>query len=196
MKKLLALDMSTKCTGWATFNLDTGELLEYGLIKPKVPGISKLKYPMKALYNMLDMAQKLAELVDEHQPEKIVIEEVNRGINRIAQKSLDALHFVFLERLVEGYPEGLEKLLYVDSNGLNGWRGKLGLRLSKEDKAINKKIRANNKKQKKNDAVINWKTLSVRYVNEHFKVGLRTDNDPKTDGDIGDAICIGYSYFI
>ncbi len=196
MKTLLALDLSTNCSGWALYDMKTKHLLKYGILKPKIKGISKMKYPEAPLMKILDMSEKLTQLVKEHNPSHIIIEEVNRGINRIAQKSLDALHFVLLGRLVGDLSYPLKKISYVDSNGSKGWRGKLGMRLSEADKKNNKAIRAANRKAKLKKAVINWKTLACRWANAHFEVKLSTNNNPKTDGDIADAVCIGYSYFI
>lgn len=190
--KLLAIDLSTSCTGWATF--EDNALTGYGIIEPEVKGGHKLRYPKKALYTVMDMAEKVAAKVLEVNPDEIVIEEVNRGVSRISQKSLDAVHFFLLRELM-AHPRFLDVVTYRDSNGKTGWRGKLGIALSDDDKILNKEIRKEAKKMKiKHPDVINWKTVAVRYVNKHFNLGLCTDFDPKTDGDIADAICLGVAH--
>lgn len=191
--KLLALDLSTNASGWAYF--ESNKLKSYGLIKPSVKGISKMKYPEAPLMKSISMVEQVLELISQKSPDLILIEEVNRGINRIAQKSLDGLHFLLLKELRAWGKGSLEKVAYMDSNGRKGWRPKLGIGLSESDKEENKKIRKENKKLKKGKkAVITWKTLSVRHVNLLFSLGLSKANDPKTDGDIADAICLGLAY--
>jgi len=190
-KIIMTLDLSTKSTGWAVFQKNNSDLIAYGVIKPaKIPGISKMVYPESSFERIMSMSDQLKDLVSEHDPDELWIEEVNRGVNRISQKSLDALHFFVLDRLKLIDPTWVRHVNYIDSNGRNGWRGKLGLRLSLEDKAHNKIIRAKNKKNPLKLRVIDWKTLAARYANEYF--GLELDvNARTTDADIADAICIG-----
>jgi hypothetical protein len=135
----------------------------------------------------------LKDLIAEHSPDVIVIEEVNRGINRIAQKSLDALHFFVLDYLCLLSTDWLDKIVYVDSNGAKGWRGALGLRLSEEDKKFNKDIRNKNKKSKLKYAPIDWKVLSQRFVNDKFKLKFDVVNNT-SDADICDAIALGVAF--
>lgn len=197
MGTLLALDLSTSCTGYAVFDLETKALLRYGIIEPEVPGSSKLRYPKKALLTVMSMTDRVLELIKAELPQKIVIEEVNRGVSRISQKSLDSLHFFILRAMHEFEPTLLDIVNYIDSNGKQGWRPALGIHLSEEDKELNKQLRAEAKKKKaKKPKVVNWKTLAVRYVIEHYKLNLCTDLDPKTDGDISDAICLGVAFML
>jgi len=201
MRKLLSLDLSTSCTGYAIFDLDSEELLEYGAIKPKVPLLSKMKYPEGAYHRIVDMSTRILEVIQIHEPEHIIIEEVNRGINRIAQKSLDALHFFVLDILYFIEPEWLKAVVWRDSNGRKGWRGMLGLQLSVADKEYNKTVRAFNKSAKrkkdklKKQPVIDWKKLAQLWVNAnyetHFDVWANAE-----DADIVDAICVGSSFFL
>lgn len=195
----LCLDLSTNSTGWAIF--EDGKLKEYGALKPKVKGISAMKYPEGAYNRIIDISDKVKDLVADKNPDKIVIEEVNRGINRIAQKSLDALHFFVLDRLLLVDPMVFKKLAYCDSNGKKGWRGKLDLKLDEQDKEWNRNAREFNKKNsadikkglKKSLDIIDWKDLSLRYVNKKFKLNL--DKDEAGHVDIADAIAMGASLF-
>lgn len=198
MKKiLLTLDLSTTSTGYAVFEYDSSgfELKKHGVVKPKVPGIHKMQYPEAAYHRILDVSNQVKDLVAEHDPNVLVVEEINRGINRIGQKSLDALHFFVLDRLLLINQDWLKKVKYVDSNGTKGWRGKLGLKLSDEDKAQNKEIRNYNKRKstKLKKAVIDWKVLAQRYVNEKFGTTFDVVANSE-DADICDAIAIGCAH--
>jgi len=183
----LSIDLATVSTGWAVFK---GKKLEaYGQLAPTIEGISKMKYPEKALHRIVAMAAAVRDLVAEHNPDELVIEEVNRGVSRISQKSLDAVHFFVLEYLKILHPDWPKEVKYMDSNGKKGWRGALKLYLSAEDKKQNAVIRKENKKSKVKRKVINAKTLSIRYVNKKYK--LQLNEDVKGDPDKADAICVG-----
>lgn len=191
--KLLALDLSTSATGYAVFESD--KLTSYGVLTPKIVGVSKLRYPIKPLYAILDISEKVIRLIQSEKPDAIVIEEVNRGISRISQKSLDALHFFILDLILKVNEPLLQEVEYMDSNGPKGWRPCLGIQLSDEDKLLNAKIRKEAKRSKvKSPAVVNWKTLAVRYVNAKYSLNLSGDLDPGTDGDIADAVALGTAY--
>ena len=92
------------------------------------------------------MSTDVQKLITELAPEQLVIEEVNRGISRIGQKSLDALHFFVLFELRKCFPNLLDSLAYLDSNGTTGWRTVLKMKLSDADKKHNLQARKNNKK--------------------------------------------------
>lgn len=88
----------------------------------------------------------------------------------------------------------------MDSNGKKGWRPVLNIKLDDQDKEYNKQARefnAKNKKaikdgDKKEKEIINWKHLSIRYVNKRLKMNLDIENDG--DADIADAIALGMAY--
>jgi hypothetical protein len=189
-RRLLALDLSNRCTGWALFDLDTKKLIKCGFISSNEKGISTLKYPRKALEQIIRMSTDVAKLIKDLAPERLVVEEVNRGISRIGQKSLDALHFFVLFSLRESFPNLLDSLEYLDSNGASGWRTFLKMKLSDADKKHNAKARKNNKKSKIKIPVLNWKHLSARFVNDRYDLGLDVDKR-ESDGDVADAICVG-----
>ncbi len=195
MRLLLSLDLSTSCTGFAVFDLDSKKLLRSGRLKPKVPGIHKLKYPKAALLTIVDMTLQVGNLVADVKPQHLVIEEVNRGINRIGQKSLDAVHFFVLHHLLKTFPDLLDNMTYVDSNGKKGWRKLLGLQLSDKDKQVNAEIRLYNRRVKKSQKapLIDYKVLAQRWVNATFKT---TFNVWETvgDNDEVDAIALGAAY--
>lgn len=187
--KTLILDLSTSSTGYALF--DGKSLKAYGTVSPsKIPGISKMTYPEKAYEKIVSVSDQIEVLVRDLSPDRIICEEVNRGINRISQKSLDALHFFVLDRLKKLDPKWLSKIEYMDSNGKTGWRGKLGLKLSAEDKKYNAKARRHNKKSKLKQPIIDWKTLAQRWVNINLDTNFDVVNN-NGDADICDAIALG-----
>lgn len=202
IKKLLALDLSTSVTGWAFF--EDGKLVDHGMIVPKVKGITKMLYPEKQLAKMRDISVKLFDLLMLKDPDHIVIEEINRGISRIGQKSLDALHFLFIDEIdkMNVYEDFFSKLTYYDSNGKDGWRTHLKMRLGKDDKEYNKMAREYNKKNAKKIKagaaprrdIVDWKNLAIRFVNENHKLDL--DKKVKGSGDIADAICMGHAFLM
>lgn len=194
MKKIvLSLDLSTTATGWARFNLDTKELIDYGFLKPILSKIEKkYLYPAIQLSKMRNLSDQILPLITE-ETTHIVIEEINRGKNRLGQKVLDGFHFILMDRLPL---KEINKVIYRDSDGSDGWRSRAGLalQLSDFDKDQNKQIRKfNNKlaKGEKDVPVINQKTLACRFVNKKFGLNLNSEVN-STDGDIADAIGLGY----
>lgn len=184
--KLLALDLSTTCTGVAIFDIKTKKLEKYYSIKPNTKGMSKLETLEIALNKIEDLTSQLSKILKDLNPELIIIEQINRGVNRLSQKTLDIMHGSLLFEIRK--QKMLNKINFVDSSA---WRKGLGIRLSDEDKKHNKNIRKTSKKDKRLKLeVINWKTLAVRYVNEHFKLQLDDKNH-----DTADSICVGY-YFL
>lgn len=196
MKILLSLDLSTNCTGWATFNCKTRGLLEYGIIEPiNAKGYTRLRYPQSALYRIISMAEQVSAFIIKTQPDQLIIEEVNRGISRTGQKSLDALHFFVLFFLITTGKEFIDKVQYVDSNGKKGWRTKLGLKLTDLDKLHNKEVKKwnKNKKNRPKKVVINWKHLAARFVKQAYGIVLDVDA-LESNGDLADAISIGTAH--
>lgn len=196
MSKLLSIDLSTACTGFALFNRETKELLEYGHIKPKVKGLHKFKYPEATLLVILDMTEKVGQMIDRTKPDRIVIEEINRGISRIGQKGLSAIHFFVLHSILVNRPELIKTLVYLDSNGKKGWRPILGLKLSDQDKQVNAEIRnKNRRKGAKKAPKIDWKVLAQRWVNKRLSKSFNVW-EKKSDSDEVDSICIGLAYLL
>lgn len=199
MRTLLSLDLSTTCSGFAKLDMDTKALITYGVLKPnfknpKRKGISQFMYPQIQLFKMRELAQQVIDLIDPT-VEKIVIEEINRGKNRLGQKVLDGFHFIVLDRMKES---DLFKVQYFDSDGKDGWRSAKGLalQLSDLDKMINKERRTFNKKLGKETRempVITQKTLACRFVNKQFGLHLDDDSD-SSHADIADAIGLGWFY--
>lgn len=190
---LLALDLSTTCTGWALFNINTKALITYGTLKPTTKGgIAKLTYPRQQLTKMIDLSLQIKNLLDQYKPSQIVIEEIAGSKNRLGQKVLDGLHWIVLMHI----PDYVDVISYYDVTGAEGWRTNLGLKLTEADKAANKEAKKLNPKLGKGNTklpIYDAKDLAARHVNKKYGLAL----DPQTsqsDTDIADAISIGDAY--
>lgn len=179
--------------GWAKFCMNTFALLAFGVIEPDYKNPKKLlAYPQMHILKLRRLADQVLELIDA-KVRKVVVEEINRGKNRLGQKVLDGFHFVLLERM----PWDIAQMVtFWDSDGLTGWRSAqgLGLQLSEVDKATNKDRKKFNKKlgrREKKLHIITQKTLACRFVNKHY--GLKLDEyKDSTDADRADAIGLGH----
>lgn len=195
MKKLLTIDLSTTCTGWALFDVDKRQLMDFGAIKPVKKGLSKAVYPLKQLYVMRNLADQLEILIRKIAPDIIVVEEVNRHKSRMSGKTLDGAHWIFLDKLLISEEDFAKRVRYRDSDGPTGWRSRLNLRLGENDKKLNAERKKINRRKTKGSAdlpIINKKHLAARYVNS--TLGLNFDVDKNaTDNDIVDAIGMGLS---
>lgn len=193
--RILSLDLSTSVTGWAVF--EKGKLVKTGMLVPKIKGITKMGKLEKAYRKIVCMSNLVRDVVAEVEPDHIVVEEINRGMNRLGQKVLDSLHYFVVDKLVMLDDDWLNQISYIDTSE---WRGILKVKLDDSDKAWNKKAREYNKlnktgiknKTKVKKDVIDWKALAVRYVNKHFKQTL--DVKVKGDNDIADAICVAAAF--
>lgn len=195
MRTLLSLDMSTSCTGWAVFNIDTFELVRYGSVKPVTKyndkHITKYKYPEQQLLKMINLAEQIREIIHLNQPTLIVIEEIAGSKQRLGQKVLDGLHWIVLYLNREIIPI----VSFYDVSGIVGWRTDLKLRLSEADKINNKENKKLNKSLKASQRlpIVDWKTLACRHVNRKFGMNLNPDLNT-SDADVGDAIAIGDAF--
>lgn len=174
---IIGLDLSTSSTGYCVFEVKGRKktLLKHGIVKPKVKGISKHKYPIKTYLNMVDVASKLKDIIAEWEPEKVYIEEVNRGINRIGQKGLDGLHWMVIHYCIMIDPDFLKKIHYVDSNGKTGWRTILGISI-KDYKHLK-------------GTSLRWKVAAQDFVNKKYKKEFDVLTHP-SDADMIDSIAM------
>jgi hypothetical protein len=191
MRTLLALDLSTTCTGWAVFNIDDKSLVTYGTLKPKVKGLDKMEYPRQQLEKMNDLGLKIRSLVENYKPKYIVIEEIAGSKQRLGQKTLDGLHWIVLQL----NPEIIDIVTYYDVTGADGWRTNLGLKLTDADKEANKEAKKLNKHLTGKNKMPEYgpKDLACRYANFRYKLTL----DPQVnqyDADVGDAVCLGDAF--
>jgi len=192
ISKVLSLDLSTSCTGFSVFDLNTKKLLEYKAIKSNTKGLAGMTYPELTLTKMVNYAKVLREEIIAVNPSIIVIEEIAGSKQRLGQKTLDGMHWILLFHI----PEYLKKVYYYDVSGTNGWRTHLQLRLTDEDKKHNAQLKKFNKQIHPNQTPlkkIGFKHLSQRYANHIFGLTLNVD-ERVTDGDIADSLCMGYSF--
>lgn len=169
--KILGLDISTK-TGYAV--MDDGALIDYGLLK-----VNAVKDEHQEDFAMLERAnlvtQKIMDIILTHDPDKIVVEQTNQGSFRGSQKQLEFLHCTFLTEIVARNLKN--KVFYVDTSK---WRSILKIRLSKDQKTHNKKVKNGAAKGK-----ITPKHLVVIWANQKFGLKML-----KKDHDICDAIAL------
>lgn len=190
MKYLLSIDLSTNCTGWSVFEIETGKLVTYGYISGKnFKDTSKLRATLRKLEYM---ALGVLNIITNHAPSKIVIEEIAGSKNRIGQKTLDMAHGILL-KTIENYLDIVE---YYDVSGVDGWRTNLGLKLTESDKLANKEAKKLNPTLGRGVSklpIYDAKDLAARYANKTFGLGL----DPQVsqhDADLADSICMGHAY--
>lgn len=201
--KILCLDISTHA-GYAVLetrdNDELPSLLEYGVRKTDKTVLEYGQYPFCYIAMAREMAGKFGQLVLDHLPDVIVIEETNLGKNRYSQKALEFCHCLTLqllqsETVFTQIPK--VKVVYLSSSA---WRAALGLQMSKEDKRNNAKLSKAKKKaadtggklDKKSLGIkgkVNKKHLAVRYVNSTYNLNLKIK-----DNDVADAIALGLAY--
>ena len=114
--KLIAFDQSTTATGWALTDQQTGELLEYGVIKPKPsdPTNDRIRYTIK--YCMT--------LCNKHQPTFVFIEGIQVQKNPRVYEILAKLQGT-LEICLE------ERNYFVNVVKASEWRKKVGIKSRK-----------------------------------------------------------------
>ena len=202
--KVLSFDISSKA-GWALFDTDLPKphhLLKFGSL-----GIDKkvLDFPGPYPYNVMRaadcMAIQLVEIAKLHRPDAIVIEEVNLGKQRLAQRYLEWTHYALLGCIESEFPlDAMPKVFYISTSS---WRQALEQRMTTEDKRNNKQVKllknvgdADLKKElKKQSGVkgkIGTKHLSVRWANENYLQDFKRKDDDKADAiSIGAAFIVG-----
>lgn len=183
--KILALDLSTK-TGWAVLN-DENLLLGYGtLSRPsdarELPGeYSNLTPEYTGIWKAGRVAKLIAPLLVKYSPDIIVIERLPSGGFRHSKEMLYYIHFAVLSMLyLEGYQA---RVKYME---VSHWRSTLGLRLSKDQRQHNKKVKGHVARGK-----ITWKHLSVNMANAEYGLSLKLK-----DNDASDSILIAKSFII
>jgi len=150
------------------------QLESYGAIpQQNYKGHSKEKYPQKTARLAAGMAEVIDELIEDHTPDKIIIEEISIGgkcgVKQI--KGLAMLHGMVCYLLNNG-ARHIDFVEFMPCSGggkggiLPGWRSLLKL--------------------KKNG---DWKASAVKRANDDFKLKLKYD-----DNDVADAILIGQAY--
>lgn len=199
--KALALDISSHC-GYSLLektDQPLPNLLAYGTVHlgQTVFEISQ-HYPSNYYLAATIMAQKILDLVTMYKPDVIVVEQTVKGRARYTQKSLEWLHFAFLDLLSKQYPEYISnRLFYIDPSQ---WRKVLGVVLTKEEKKNNAKLSKAKSVAAKTGLKLDKKLLgiagkftkkhaAVKYVNALYGLNMKIK-----DNDTCDAVCVGLGY--
>lgn len=197
-ERVLSLDISSK-TGWSLLVISKeGYALEaYGQI-PQIPEPMGI-YPGNYVDWALMCYGKIVELIDEHAPDTLVIEETSKGSkNAYSQKILEYIHYNVAKLIKE---TGI-KAVYVLTEQ---WRRETGCVMSAEEKKKNKEVRDYKKKNNNTQVAYNKegkrigitgrKHVNVRRANEVFGKFLK---EPlrKRDEDLADSLLISYSYYL
>lgn len=195
--RILALDFSTS-TGYAVLEKDEGKdpvLVSYGVIKLPKPILAYGEYPFsyyKAAESLIEMTK---ELLAEHNPDVVVVEETNLGKSRYSQKALEFFHCLFSQTMC--YRAQQTSVIYLSSSA---WRQALGLQLSKEEKKANAKLAKAKREATEKGEKLDKKTIGIKgkitkkhvainYVNQRLGLELKAKHD-----DIADAICLALAF--
>ncbi len=181
--KTLALDLSTK-SGWSVF--EDGIRISSGVLdKVFVKDFNVNDEPGKSPlfpYNVIEAADTVCRmvmnLIGEHQPDALVIEQTTMGRNRFTQKLLEWIHFAFLKQIGGKMP-----LHFID---VSEWRKLVEMRLSVEEKRNNRDVSQGKKRGK-----VTKKHLAVNMVNAKYGLGLKIK-----DNDQADAILMNLAFHI
>jgi len=170
--KFIALDISS-CTGYAIF--DDNNLIEYGSITVKID--KDEKFPFNYLYTAKTLSQLIINKITSHSIKDIIIEASPGRITRNSQTFLDWIQYPIIS--------------FIDNNNYTvnymeiwKWHKLNGIKLTKDELKHNRKVR-----EKKEKGRITAKHLSVRKVNEIFKMTFKLK-----DHNITDAILIGVAF--
>lgn len=178
--RILGLDLSTH-VGWSLIE-DTDKLLSYGTNHFPDNFTPPLGYEPD--YAMKERAERvgnfIADSLAKWQPNLIYVEQTNAGAWRTDQKQLEFIHYAVLEAVEK--LEYANKLRYIDTSR---WRSILSIKMSKEQRAHNKAVKAKTVRGK-----ITPKHLAVAFVNQAYKLELLLK-----DNDAADAICIARAGF-
>lgn len=192
MKYLLSLDLSTTCCGWSVFEIETRKLVTYGILKPSTKGLYKMEYPKQQLTKMIDLSFKLLSLIENYKPHRIVVEEITGSRQRLGQKVLDGIHWLFLYHA----QKFIDIISYYDVSGIDGWRTNLGLRLTEADKLNNKESKKINKLLARGSRplhIVDAKDLACRYVNSIYGLNLNAEVN-QYDSDVADSVSMGDAF--
>ena len=202
--RVLALDLSTH-TGFAILEGEMGtkpKRLVSGTIDLDKPLFAFGSYPhnyRKAAAHMARQIYATAIIDDRAPPDAIVVEEINSGRSRYVQKMLENIHTAVLVHFDAVLPR--TKIVYLNSDGADGWRTNIGLTMSKEQKKANAKLSkakraasdSGTRLDKKRLGIkgkVTKKHLAVIRANVDFGLGLK-----QKDNNEADALLLGLAFF-
>lgn len=196
--KLLALDISKRAPGWSVIDFVEGtelHLARWGVIPNEKHTLTYGPYPDCYRLAASDVATPLLALIEEHNPDVVVVEETNLGKNRYTQKLLEFIHLSFQQLVRLHYPD--MKLVYISSSQ---WRSTMGIGLTSAQKYQNGKLSRAKKSAEAKGLKVDKKALgiagrvtkkhaAVNFVNDKFHLGFKVK-----DNDIAESICLGLAY--
>jgi Holliday junction resolvasome RuvABC endonuclease subunit len=196
-ERVLSLDLSTK-TGYALIvSSDKGAALEaYGQIK-KIDCPEEEPYPGSYVTWAYKCYNEVEKVIEEYQPDILVIEEVTKSKNPFSQKILDWLHFLVAKYIQE---TGIRNVFFQTGE----WRREVGSYMNDAERKRNKEVREYKKKNKtklaydikgKRIGMIGKKHVTIRLINDLFKDQLKTPLRRK-DEDAADGISLSLCYHL
>lgn len=207
---VLTLDLSTR-TGGAVFDTASSELLidvfdidkkgesplsTNTMLKGETKKARKRKaiatrydpsnHPLDFLIFVDTFTDLIFNKVKEIKPDRIVVEQTNKGRDRWRQKLIEWIHQSLMTKLaLDDY-----NITYIDTIE---WRRLLDLKLSAQNRKDNKLIREYNRNKKPDEegavGIVDEKDLAINFVEKTLGYKLK-----KKENDIADAICIGLAY--
>jgi len=200
-ERVLSLDLSTKTGYCLMLSSDEGMILEaYGQVD-KISCPEEEPYPGSYITWAYECYNKVEKLIEEYQPDVLVVEEVTKSKNALSQKILDYIHFLVSKFIQE---TGI-KNIYLQTGD---WRSEVGSYMNDLEKKRNKEVRdykkAYLKKHGKKTTVaydingkrigmIGKKHVTIRLINETFKNQLKAPLKRK-DEDTSDGISLCWAY--
>lgn len=141
MKKILALDLSTKSTGWAIG--ENGQLECHGCI---------IENSKNVLKRIIGMKEQICKIIQQHNIQKIIMEEVRPDYNAHTGKVLMWLQAAIVLAAYEINPE-----IQCDFIGASQWRAALKI---KQGKGIKRDL---------------LKPQDIEYVKEKYNIIVNDD---------------------
>lgn len=89
--RVMGIDSSTKCTGWAVIDTEANEIISSGTIKPRGDTIERIMH----------IAKELCKIYREYEPIEVKIEDLSVTRNARTAKILSGLLYVIITRLYE-----------------------------------------------------------------------------------------------
>lgn len=181
--RYLSLDISGS-VGWALF--EDSKMLECGsLDKIKTPFTKQhpggINHPWDLIISVTNVAQSINDLINEKQPNVLIIEQTNKGRNRFGQKFLEWVHFKVVTSVMSF--SCVQTISYIDTSE---WRKILGIRSDKEIKKYNRDL-----KKSRGSGKITIKTITIHWANERYGFELLAKDD-----DIADALAMATAHLI
>lgn len=196
-ERVLALDISTK-TGWTLLVSGPVDYILEGYGKIKQLEMPDSPYPGSYVQWAYSCYEKILELIDQHHPDVLVIEETSSGSKDAhSQKILEFIHFLVAKLILE---TGIKSYYYMTEE----WRRVVGCLMTKEEKKKNK-LRSDIKKKTgaklardtngKIIGKVSRKHVNVRRANEVFGEFLTVPLKMK-DEDTADSLLLAYCYHV